>query len=62
MALMARTPTAALPMIGTGRRFGWWGGSGSGDRDRTGMASLEDCARRVVRGPDLRRTGGTVHR
>jgi hypothetical protein len=25
MALMARTPTAALPMIGTGRRFGWWG-------------------------------------
>jgi hypothetical protein len=32
---------------------------GAGDGNRTRIASLEDCARRVVRGPDLRPGGVT---
>jgi hypothetical protein len=35
--------TTALPMIEEGRRFGSYR-RGAGDRDRTGMASLEDRA------------------
>jgi hypothetical protein len=49
--LIARRETAALPMIGRAAALaGGWGGEG--DRDRTGMVSLEGCAPCAVRGLD----------
>jgi hypothetical protein len=49
--LIARPATVVLLMIGKDRRLHWWR-CGAGDRDRTGMASLEGCAHYAVRGLD----------